>query len=197
MWRVRARSPLRWLSAVMSSLLLFGLAGILGQTWIIAGIPIVAGLFVLAPPLWVYRHDETPVKRTALALSAVPDAGEPGAFRLGVLNTGDVQAVDFRIRLLVPYDIVPVDHQKRLLGRVMAGQLGRNWFVDGAGTATAITFRAAMKGEAAGVVCPPGGRLDLADLRLPPQGAPYDISLDYQVNGGSVAPSLDVLRLRS
>ncbi len=197
MWRVRLRSPLRWLSAVMGSLLLFGLAGILGHTWIIAGTPVLAGLFLLAPPVWVYQHDETPPPRTSLALIAVPDVERPGAFWLAVVNDGDVVASDFRIRLLIPHDVVPVGQQDRLLGHTLAGVPGHNWFVDSAGPATAITFRAAMKGEQPGILCPARGRLDLAELRLPPQGAPYDLAVEYQINGGSVAPSLGGLLLRS
>lgn len=197
MWRVRLRSPLRWLSAVMGSLLLFGLAGILGQTWMIAGIPVLAGLFLLAPPLGVYRHDETPAARTDLALAASPEPDLPGTFVLAVVNDGDVAASDFRIRLLIPHDIVPAGHQDRLLARVLAGEPGRNWFVNSSGSATAITFRAAMKGERPGIVCPARGRLELAELRLPPQGAPYDLVLDYQVSGGSATPTLGELVVRS
>ena len=197
MWRVRLRSPPRGLSAVMGSLPLFGLAGILGHPWIIAGIPVLVGLFVLAPPLGVYRHDETPAARANLVLVANPDAERLGTFRLAVVNDGDVVASDFRIRLLIPHGIVPAGHQDRLLGRILSGEPGRNWFVDSSGPATAITFRAAMKGERPGIVCPARGRLDLAELRFPPQGAPYDVVLDYQISGGSAAPALGELALRS
>lgn len=196
MWRVRLRSPLRWLSAVMGGMLVFGLAGILGQTWLIAGVPVLVGLFLLAPPLWVYRHDEVSVARARLTLDAAADAQRPGTFLIGVVNDGDVAAADFRIRLLVPNDVVPADKKDRLLGPVLIGQLGRNWFVDSAGPATAMTFRAAMKGERPGIVCPPHGRLDLTELCLPPQGAPYNVALDYQISGGSAAPALGQLRLR-
>lgn len=197
MWRVRLRSPLRWLSAVMSGLLVFGLAGILGQTWLIAAVPVVAGLFLLAPPLWIYRHDEAPVERASLTLDAVADPDRPGVFRLVVRNGSDVAASDFRIRLIVPHDVVPDDRRERLLGAMCAGEPGRNWFVDSAGTNTAITFRSALKGERPGIVCPGPGRLELAELRLPSQGAPYDLRLDYQISGGTVAPTLDELPLRS
>ena len=197
MWRVRLRSPLRWLSAVMGSLLLFGLAGILGQTWLIAGVPLLVAVFVLAPPIWVYRHHEAPVERAHLALDAVPNGVQPGVFEIAVTNDSAVPARDFRIRLLVPHEIVPPTQAQRLLGRVALGERGRNWFIDSAGTSTAVTFRAAVKGEEGGIACPANGRLALAELCLPPQGAPYDIILEYQISGGTVAPALGEVSFRS
>lgn len=181
----------------MGGMFLFGMAGVLDQPWLIVGVPLVIAIFVLAPPIWVYSHDEAVIERAVLSIVAEPDSDRPGTFVLSAVNATSIPATDFRLRILVPHQIVPARRQSRLLGNVLSGELGRNWFVDAATDATAITFRAAQKGERPGIVCPAGGRLPLAELCLPPQGAPWNITLDYQVSGGSTAPALMTLALRS
>lgn len=176
--------------------MIVALAAIVG-TWFVALAPIVAGLFLLAPPIGIYKHDETPVVRTGVRLDASALDDQPDhtlRFRLTLVNPGAVAADNFRIRLLVPHTLVPAQAANRLLGPILIGAMGQNWFVDTAYDATAITFRA---GQSDTISCPPGGRLDLADLNLPVQARPFDITLEYQVSGGSAAPALDRLRLRA
>jgi len=197
MWRVRLRSPLRWLSAVMGGMLVFGMAGIFDQPWLILGVPLIIAIFVLAPPIWVYRHEEALVEHASLSVVAEPAADRPATFVLTMVNDAAVPAADFRLRILVPHRVVPMQHQGRLLGNILVGEMGRNWFVDAAVDSTAITFRAAQKGEKPGILCPAHGRLPLAELSLPPQGAPWNVTLDYQVSGGSAAPALSTLAVRS
>jgi hypothetical protein len=195
-YRHRIRSPLRLLSATMSALMIVALASIAGA-WFVVFAPIVAGLFLLAPPLGIYKHDETPTPRTGVQLDVTQldgDAAHTLRFRLSLVNSGDVPADNFRIRLLVPHTVVPAKSTNRLLGPLLTGEMGRNWFVDSTHDAAAITFRA---GASDAISCPPSGRLDLADLNLPAQPQPLDITLEYQVSGGSAAPRLDRLRLRS
>lgn len=176
--------------------MIVALAAIAGP-WLIVLAPIVAGIFLLAPPIGIYKHDETPVPRTGIRLEAVPlddDSATSLRFRLVLINPGDVVASDFRIRLLVPQSLVPASASARLLDPIHSGAHGRNWFVDSTYDAIAITFRA---GKADDIQCPPAGRLDLADLNLPGQARPLDAVLEYQVSGGSAAPALDRLPLRS
>jgi hypothetical protein len=190
------RSPLRLLSATMSALMIVALASIAGA-WFVVLAPIVAALFLLAPPLGIYKHDETPTPRTGVQLDAAPldrDAAHTLRFRLTLVNSGDVPADNFRIRLLIPHTLVPAKSANRLLGPLLTGEMGRNWFVDSTHDAAAITFRA---GTSDAVSCPPGSRLDLADLNRPAQAHPFDVTLEYQVSGGSAAPRLDRLRLKS
>lgn len=180
----------------MSAMMIVGLGAIAGP-WLIVLAPIVAGLFLLAPPIGIYRHDETPVPRAAVALEAVErDTGSTTAlvFRLVLLNPGDVQASDFRIRLLVPQTLVPASAATRVLGTILAGEHGRNWFIDTTHDAIAITFRARIHDD---IHCPAKSKLELADLYLPVQARPLDIDLEYQVSGGSASPTLGRLRLRS
>jgi hypothetical protein len=180
----------------MSALMIVALASIAG-TWFIVLAPIVAGLFLLAPPIGIYKHDETPAPRTVVKLDAIALDDVPAnavRFRLILVNPGDVPASDFRIRLLVPQRLVPASSSSKLLGPVHTGVHGRNWFIDSTHDAIAITFRA---GGADDIMCPPGGRLELADLNLPRQAHPLDVTLEYQVSGGSAAPTLDRLRLRA
>ena len=176
--------------------MIVGLAAIAG-TWFIALAPVVAGVFLLAPPIGIYKHDETPPPRTGVRLEAVAlddDAAHTARFLLVLVNPGDVVASDFRIRLLVPQTLVPASSASRLLGPLLAGAHGRNWFVDSSHDAIAITFRARTTDD---IRCPAGGRLELAELHLPGQSRPLDITLEYQVSGGSAAPALNRLRLRS
>ena len=60
----RARSPLRWLWVGTSALGLLGLAGVTSQTWLILAIPFVCLAFLFAPPVGIFRHDETPLPQT-------------------------------------------------------------------------------------------------------------------------------------
>lgn len=175
--------------------MIVGLAAIAG-TWFIALAPIVAGLFLLAPPIGIYKHDETPPPRTGVRLDAVAldDSAHTLRFRLVLINHGEVPASDFRIRLLVPHSLVPANSASRLLGPLLTGTLGRNWFIDSTHDAIAVTFRAGATDE---ISCPAGGRLELADLNLPGQSHPLYVVLEYQVSGGSAAPALDRLWLRS
>ncbi|HEX5165947.1 MAG TPA: hypothetical protein VFV93_11170 [Thermomicrobiales bacterium] len=195
MYRHRLRSPLRLLSATMSALMVVALAAIAGP-WLIVLAPVVAGLFLLAPPIGIYRHDETPAPRTGVRIEAVPlddDSANTLRFRLVLVNPGDVPASNFRIRLLVPHALVPASASSRLLGPIQAGAIGQNWFIDSTYDAIAVTFRS---GKTDGITCPPAGRLDLADLNLPSQAHPLDVTLDYQISGGTAAPALDRLHLR-
>jgi hypothetical protein len=197
----RLKSPLRWLSAVMTSLMIAAVSSILQTPWLLLTIPVVAGLFLLAPPIGVYRHDETPAPTTGVELQAI-EAPETAAltesrFRLVLVNHGAVAAEDIRIRLLVPHSVVPPEVRSHLLGHVQVGSFGTHWFVDSALDATAITFRTAPRGTAEVVTFPAGSSHELADLILPGQARPIDVVLDYQVSGASVKPSLDRLRLKS
>jgi hypothetical protein len=180
----------------MSALMIVGLAAIAGP-WFILLAPIVAGIFLLAPPVGIYKHDETPPPRTGVQLEAIAlddDASHTARFQLVLVNPGDVPASDFRIRLLVPQSLVPARSVDRLLGPQLVGTLGRNWFVDSTHDAIAITFRA---GASDAIHCPAGGQLDLAELHLPAQSRPLNVTLEYQVSGGSAAPALNRLRLHS
>ncbi|HYI14467.1 MAG TPA: hypothetical protein VEX37_03680, partial [Thermomicrobiales bacterium] len=159
--------------------MIVGLAAIAG-TWFIVLAPVVAGLFLLAPPIGIYKHNETPPPRTGVRLEAVPledDIAHTLRFRLMLVNVGDVVANDFRIRLLVPQTLVPASSAGRLLGSLLAGAHGRNWFVDSTHDAIAITFRAGASDQ---ISCPAGERLELADLHLPGQSRPLDVTLEYQ-----------------
>jgi hypothetical protein len=197
----RLRSPLRWLSAVMSALMIAAIASIVQLPLLFVTIPIVVGLFLFAPPIGIYKHDETPIVHTGVRLEAyaAPSAGTPGEarFRLTLVNAGTVPAEDFRVRLLIPHTLVPPDARTRPLAAIRVGTFGTHWFIDSMIDATAITFRTAPRGAPDTIACPAGSRQELADLVLPAQRAPFDISIDYQVSGGTVKPSLDRLRLQS
>jgi hypothetical protein len=199
-YRQRLRSPLRWLSAVMGGLMMVALAGIAQQPWLVIAAPVLFLLFLFAPPIGIYRHDETPVEMTRAHLEATPIAlagSSADGFRLTLVNDGDVAAVNFRMRLLIPVDLVPAEVASRALGTLHLGTLGQHWFTETTHTATAITFRAGRPNEPLAVVCAPRSRCDLIDLLLPAQQAPYDVQFDYQINGGTVSAALSQVRLHS
>ena len=197
-FRVRLRSPLRWLSAVMSALAVLAVAGVSGQTWLVAAAPVAAGVLLLAPPLGIYRHDETPEPRTRVTLEATPAAGSPGAtYRLTLVNRGATPAVDFRMRLIVPEALSPRGGPIQPLGELLAGQLGRHWFTETVNDGTAIVFRAGHAENPDAVTCPGNGQLDLAELRLLNAGLAARTPLAYQVNGGNVGAVLDELQLQA
>jgi hypothetical protein len=197
--RTRLRSPLRWLSAVMSGLMLLAIGSITAFPWLFLLVPVIAGLFLLAPPLGIYKHDETPVQHTGVRLEAYEVTSSHSLtdmrFRLVLVNPGAVPAEDFRLRLLLPHTLVPPDVRTRPLAGIRVGTFGTHWFIDTMVDATAITFRTAPRGAGDALVCPAGSRQELADLVLPAQRRPFAITLDYQVSGGTVKPSLDRLHL--
>ena len=196
LYRLRLRSPLRWLSAVMSALAVVALAGVAGLTWLVAAAPFVVGLFLLAPPLGVYRHDETPTLRTTLSLEATAVESSTGAtYRLTLVNHGAVTAVNFRVRLIVPEALAPRGAPHALLGTLLAGALGRHWFIETVNAGTAIAFRSGQPGSAGALVCPAQGRLELAELHLLNRGLAVRTPLAYQINGGNVGAVLAELRL--
>lgn len=179
--------------------MLVGLAAIAGP-WLIVLAPVVAGLFLLAPPIGIYKHDEAPPPRTGVRLEAVAvdsDTAHTLRFRLVLINPGDVPASDFRMRLLIPQTLVPASASPRLLGPLLVGEQGRNWFIDSTHDAIAVTFRAGRPGAVDEIICPRESQLELADLNLPGHSHPLDVFLEYQVSGGSASPTLDRLRLRS
>jgi hypothetical protein len=179
----------------MSALLIFGLAAIFGP-WLIALAPVVAGLFLLAPPIGVYQHDETPVPRVTLRLvvsdttSASDRRANERRYLLTLLNDGPALAVDFRVRIVIPHLLVPPHAASRLLGALHAGSLGRNWAIESAVGATSVTFRAGRPADAGVILLHPGDSLDLADLILPIQVLAEAVELEYQVSGGSSRPIL-------
>lgn len=180
--------------------MIVGLAGIVQQPLLIVASPLLVGLFLLAPPVGIYRHDEIPKELTHVHLGAVPIenvGGASAAFRIVLVNDGAVVAENFRIRLLVPVSIVPAAASDRLLGQLHVGSLGTHWFTETAYSATAITFRAGRAEDAGSVVCEPRTRTDLLDLLLPAQRAPFNLRLDYQVNGGNVSATLAQVALGS
>jgi hypothetical protein len=198
--RHRLRSPLRWLSAVMSALLVTAFAGVLSP-WLLLAVPVVGAVFLLAPPLGIYRHDETPPDRPGVRLEgyAVDGGGATPVnavrFRLVLVNPGTADAEDFRVRLLVPHSLVPPGARVGPLGKLLVGELGTNWFVDSAGDATAITLRSARRDSQPRISCPAGSRTELAELILPALDRQAAFVLDYQVSGGSVQATLGRLRL--
>lgn len=204
MWRVRLRSPLRWLSALTGSLLTVALAGILGIPLLALLAPVVAAMFLLAPAIGIYRHDETPVVRTGVYLDArevsadeQDRSGMTMRFRLALVNPGDVPAEDIRIRLLLPHSLVPPDSRVRPLAGITVGEYGKHWAIESAYDATAVTFRTAPRGAAEQVICPPRSRQEIADLVLPAQRRPVRTSLDYQISGGNAKATLGQVELRS
>jgi hypothetical protein len=180
----------------MSALAVLAAAGVSGQTWLVAAAPAVAALFLLAPPLGIYRHDETPTPRTQLSLEATPVAGSPGAaYRLTLVNTGATPAVDFRMRLIVPEALSPRNGPLQPLGELLAGQLGRHWFTETVNQGTTIVFRAGHAENPDALTCPAHGQLVLAELRLLNAGLAARTPLSYQINGGNVGAVLDELQL--
>jgi hypothetical protein len=184
----------------MSALLVTAFAGVLSP-WLLLAVPVVAGVFLLAPPLGVFRHDETPLDRAGVRLEghAIDGAGATPAnaarFRLVMVNPGAVDAEDFRVRLLVPHSLVPPDSRVMPLGRLLEGELGTHWFVESTRDATAITLRSAPRRSQSRISCAAGSRTALAELVLPVPGPRAELVLDYQVSGGSVEATLGRLRL--
>lgn len=202
MIQARIRSPLRWLWAFIGSLLMLAIAGLTGIIWFAFLVPIVAGLFLLAPPMGTFKHDEQIVPRTGLALTAQVTEGAmntPGSapvirYTLSLRNDGDVDAHDFSVRLLIPEDIAPRNGMVKPLGRIHRGRIGKHWFTESAYDATALTFRTRIA-PGDDVVCHAGESIEIAELHFVQELNPHGAILDYQVSGGSAKPALGQLRL--
>lgn len=201
MIRTRLSSPLRWLSALMSALMLLAIASIIEAPLLMLTIPVIAGAFLLAPAVGVYKHDESPNLSANVTLKARYDAAGSSAtgsaFRLTLVNHSPVAASDFRIRLLIPHSIVPREAGSRPLGDLHVGALGVHWFIDSMADAIAVTFRSAPRVSPSSVVVPADSELAIANLVLPKQRAGSVIHLDYQLSGGSVKATLSHLRLET
>lgn len=201
MWRQRARSPLRWLWVVTSALGILALAGVTSSAWLVVAIPLVAVLLLVAPPVGIFRHDETPPPRTDVRIDAREVAAAPGdppgarRFLLTLVNDGDVPAAGFRIRLLVPALLWPRGTRGSPLGRLCAGAFGKHWFIESVYDDTSLTFRAGPLGDAAAIGCPPGGRLDLAELVVVNLDHWEGGGIEYQINGGTVRTILGRLQV--
>lgn len=198
----RIRSPLRWLWAVIGSLTMLAVAGLTGYVWIALLAPVAAILFLTAPPLGIFKHDERIVQRTGLALVAAESEGAtnlPGGpplsrFTLTLRNDGNVDAEDFSVRLLVPDTIAPRNGPVKPLGRVLRGKMGVHWFIESAYDATALTFRTRLE-PGDDVVCPAGQAIAIAELHFAAEMDAYGTVLEYQVSGGSAKPALGQVRL--
>lgn len=201
MYRFRLRSPLRWLWVVVSSIGLVAVASAIQWPWILLAVPVVAALLLLAPPFGVFRHDETPAQRTKLRLEAHrpermdPDPSGGQRFTLVLVNDGAVVAEDFRIRLLLPALLAPRDAPFRPLATLHTGTLGTHWFLETVYDDTAVTFRAGDSSTPGSIRCAPGTRLSLAELRLVNSSHQTGASVEYQINGGTVATVLGRLEL--
>jgi hypothetical protein len=188
----RWKSPLRWLWTVIGSLAVIGAAGLTGAFWLLVLLPVVWALFLLAPPLGVFRHDESRPARVGLQLELAPaETAATGAqsYWIELINRGDAPASGFSMRLLVPEDVSPRGHPVKPLGRIVTGALGRQWYVESVEAATALTFRAGDEFTVA-----PGGRLRLAELRLP-AGRSAVARCAFQVSGGTAAAVLGEVAL--
>jgi len=192
----RARSPLRWLWVVSSSLVILLLAGAFDFPWLLLLVPFTAAALLLAPPLGMFRHDETPPPRTGVFVAAreVEAGGSslPGArrFLLTLINDGEEVAEGFRMRLLVPAAIWPRGGSGSPLARLHVGEMGRQWSIESVYDDTSVTFRAGPPGGAGSVSCAPGERVDLAELTLVNLDHFAGDGLEYQINGGTVKTAL-------
>ena len=198
----RIRSPLRWLWAFIGSLSMLAIAGLTGIVWIAFLAPFVVALFLAAPPLGVFKHDERIIPRTGLTLTATesletgnPPGGAPLVrYTLSLRNDGEVDAHDFSVRLLIPDAISPRNGVVKPLGRIHRGQIGKHWFTESAHDATALTFRTRIA-PGDDVVCHSDESIEIAELHFVQELSPHGSILDYQVSGGSAKPSLGRLRL--
>jgi hypothetical protein len=188
----RWKSPLRWLWTVIGSLAVVGAAGLTGAFWLLLLLPVVWALFLLAPPLGVFRHDESRPARASLRLELVPaEDAALGAlsYWIELVNGGDAPAEGFALRLLVSEEVSPRGHPVRPLGRIVIGELGRQWYLESVEAATALTFRSGDE-----IAVASGSRLRLAELRLP-AGRSAAAKLDYQISGGTAAAVLGEVEL--
>lgn len=181
---------------------MLALAGLTGVPWFAIGAPIAIGVFMFAPPLGLFKHDEQVVKRAGLALSTREidrPLGSPGSapvtgFTLILSNDGDTDAEDFSLRVLVPDTLSPRNGAVKPLGKILRGQMGVHWFIEGAYDATALTFRTRIA-PGGDVVCHAGQSIEIAELHFSPERHPLGATLDYQVSGGSAKAALGQVEL--
>ncbi|CAN5121834.1 hypothetical protein BH23CHL1_BH23CHL1_05680 [soil metagenome] len=198
----RIRSPLRWLWAFIGSLAMLAIAGLTGIGWFALGVPVAIGLFLFAPPLGLFRHDEQVIQRAGIALSttkidrplATPGSSPIAGYTLILRNDGLTNAEDFSLRLLVPDTLSPRNGPVKPLGRILRGQMGTHWFIEGAYDATALTFRTRLA-PGDDFVCHAGESMQIAELHFSADRDPHGAVLDYQVSGGSAKAALGQVRL--
>lgn len=198
----RIRSPLRWLWAFIGSLAMLAIAGLTGVAWFALGVPVAIGLFLFAPPLGMFKHDEQVVQRAGLAVSTCKidrPPGSPGSapvlgYTLILTNDGSTDAEDFSLRLLVPDTLSPRNGPVKPLGKVLRGQMGLHWFIEGAYEATALTFRTRLA-PGDDFACRAGESMEIAELHFSTDHDPHGTLLDYQISGGSAKATLGQVRL--
>lgn len=181
---------------------MLALAGLTGSGWFTLGVPVAICIFLFAPPLGLFKHDERVMKRAGLRLSTrVIDRplGAPGSepvagFTLVLANDDDTDAEDFSLRILVPDCLAPRKGTVKPLGKILRGKMGTHWFIEGAYDATALTFRTRIA-PGDDVVCHAGEAIDIAELHFSPANNPQGATLDYQVSGGSAKAALGQFRL--
>lgn len=181
---------------------MLAIAGLTGIAWFALGVPVAIGLFLFAPPLGVFKHEEQVVRRAGLALSTRKidrPLGAPGSapvvgYTLILTNDGAIDAEDFSLRLLVPDALSPRNGPVKPLGRVLRGRMGLHWFIEGAYDATALTFRTRLA-PGDDFVCRAGESMEIAELHFSTERDPHGTFLDYQVSGGSAKAALGQVRL--
>lgn len=181
---------------------MIAVAGLTGQVWIAFLAPVVAAIFLTAPPIGVFKHDERIVERTGLSLVASETEGArnlPGAapltrYTLSLRNTGNVDAEDFSVRLLIPDTISPRKGTVKPLGKILRGTVGVHWFTESAYDATALTFRTRLE-PGDDVICPAGETIEIAELHFAAEINVRGTVLEYQVSGGSTKAALGQVQL--
>ena len=202
MLAARIRSPLRWLWAFIGSLAMLAIAGLTGIGWFALGVPLAIAVFLLAPPLGPFKHEERVIDRAGLTLAATeierpltaPGSAPLVGYTLILRNDGHTDAEDFSLRLLVPDALAPRNGAVKPLGKILRGQMGLHWFIEGAYDATALTFRTRLA-PGDDFVCRAGESMEIAELHFSAERQPHGTVLDYQVSGGSAKAALGQVRL--
>jgi hypothetical protein len=195
----RLRSPLRWLWTVFGSLSVLAAAGLTGIAWFLVALPVIWGLFLLAPPVGVFRHDEPSAKKTRIVLETrrVRDPAQSTVVvEIAAKNVGETDATGYRLRLLIPHEYAPPDHPIQLIRAIHVGKLGREWYTESVEGAQALAFRANLA-PGATATCPAQACLPLIQLQFPAGRIGSESVLAYQVNGGNVVNTLDSVPLVS
>lgn len=181
---------------------MIAVAGLTGQAWIAFFAPVVSVIFLTAPPMGIFKHDERIVERTGLSLVASPTEGatnRPGAapltrYTLSLRNTGNIDAQDFSVRLLIPDAISPRNGAVKPLGKILRGTVGIHWFIESAYDATALTFRTRLE-PGDDVVCPAGETIEIAELHFAAELNVRGTVMEYQISGGSTKAALGQVQL--
>ncbi len=173
-------------------------ASLTGISWLLALLPVVWVVFLLLPPVLVFRHEEVVAMKAILSVEAVAGEQQSGytEYCLFLINNSEVTASSFNLRLRLPRELSPPGHIIQPLGQTYVGTIGQNWVVETIDRNVVLTFRSLRPGTT-GIQIEPAQRTALCTMHFADGRVKTQPGIDFQISGGNAKTILGTLVLRS